>query len=132
MSTSHPPIQRSVHDVRAVLHKLLAPCIACVQLDRSEARQLRAQVSTSRLANARRSSDHDSAEDVHAVLARLLEIRLEATLPAAQPRLQPLDVGLVATNLFERLRGVAVCPKLVDRRRLRSTTWFGSVTGKTG
>ena len=73
-----------------------------------------------RLPDPRRARDHDGAEDIHAMLAGLLETRLQTALPVRQPLLQPLHLALVAANLLQSLRRVSVGPQLIGGCRLRT------------
>lgn len=106
LTTTHPPIQRSIRDVCAVLfhrltsqlnpsnkqkksraqrdahlNELLTPRITRIQLDRCEPREFRDEMGARRLAYPGRTGEHDAAEDVHPVFARLFEVRFQGVWP---------------------------------------------------
>jgi hypothetical protein len=63
------------------LHKLFTPRITCVQLNNRKSFELSAKMCARRFSNARTSGDHNCAKNVHTILARLLETRLQAAGP---------------------------------------------------
>lgn len=75
-------------------NELLAPGITSIHLNRGQPRELRAHMRAGRLPYARRAGDQNSAEDIHPILARLLE----AGSPVCWPMIVFSSVGMERKN----------------------------------